>query len=223
MEAFLDRLHARVRANPVLQRFTVFTRLLLAIGYIPPALVKVQGERFTGISIDHPVGFFFEAMYRTGMWWQFLGWAQLAASLLLLVPRTATLGALLYLPITINVFLITVSLHFKGTPVVTGLMLLACVYLLCWDYDRIKAAALSVLAGPPRVPIAWSPLELAGYALGTVAALGAVLWTRRFVSTPVMKACLGLILVAGCMVVWAWARTIVTRRAAASGRPPHPA
>jgi hypothetical protein len=216
MEAFLDRLHARVRANPALQRFTLFTRLLLAIGYIPPALVKVQGERFTGIPISHPVGFFFEAMYRTGMWWQFLGWAQLAASLLLLIPRTATLGALLYLPITINVFLITLSLHFVGTPVVTGLMLLACVYLLCWDYDRIKVAALSVLSGAPRTPIHWSPLELAGYTLGTTAALGVHLWTRRYVPTPVMKVCAVLVLVGGVMVLWAWTRTIITRRAAVS-------
>ena len=95
-------------------------------------------------------------------------------------------------------------------------MMLACVYLLCWDYDRIKVAAASVLSSAPRTPIHWSRLELAGYVLGTTAALGAVLWTRRYVSTPVMKACLVLILVAGCMVVWAWARTIVTRRTAVS-------
>lgn len=74
-ELALDRLHARVRANPLLQRFTVCTRILLAVGFIPPSLVKIQGERFTTMPVEHPVGFFSEAMYRTGAHWNFIGWA----------------------------------------------------------------------------------------------------------------------------------------------------
>lgn len=53
-------------------------------------------------------------------------------------PRTATIGALVYFPLILNIFVITVSLHFRGTPFITGLMLLASIYLLCWDYDKLK-------------------------------------------------------------------------------------
>jgi hypothetical protein len=180
-ELALDRLHARVRANPLLQRFTVCTRILLAVGFIPPSLVKIQGERFTTMPIEHPVGFFFEAMYRTGAYWSFIGWAQLAGAALLLHPRTATLGALLFFPIILNIFAITVSMHFAGTWVITGLMLLACTYLLCWDYDRFKP----LLWAPARPARALAPrvrtLERIAYGVMTVSALGVTLMIRGYV------------------------------------------
>ncbi len=134
----LDRAHARARGERFLRIFTVVTRILLALGFIPSGLTKVLGDRFTILGIDNPVGFFFEAMYRTGYYWRFLGLCQLVAALLLLVPRTATVGALVYFPLILNIFVITVALDFRGTPVITGLMLLANIYLLCWDYDKLK-------------------------------------------------------------------------------------
>ncbi|HEY9403739.1 MAG TPA: DoxX family membrane protein [Pyrinomonadaceae bacterium] len=134
----LDRAHARVRRARLLRIFTVFTRILLALGFIPSGITKVLGNRFTILDLDNPVGFFFEAMYRTGFYWRFLGLCQLAAALLLLIPRTATIGALVYFPLILNIFVITVSLDFRGTPFITGLMLLANIYLLCWDYDKLK-------------------------------------------------------------------------------------
>jgi uncharacterized membrane protein YphA (DoxX/SURF4 family) len=130
--------HSRVRQNKLLRIFTVFTRVLLAIGFIPSGITKLLGNRFTILGTDDPVGFFFEALYRTGFYWRFLGICQLAAALLLLIPKTATLGALVYFPLILNIFVITVSMHFTGTPIITGMMLLASIYLLCWDYDKLK-------------------------------------------------------------------------------------
>jgi uncharacterized membrane protein YphA (DoxX/SURF4 family) len=121
-----------------LRVFTVCTRILLALGFLPSGLTKVLGNRFTVLGVDNPVGFFFEAMYRTGFYWRFIGLCQLVAALLLVIPRTATLGALVYFPLILNIFVITLSLHFQGTPVITGLMLLANLYLLCWDHDKLK-------------------------------------------------------------------------------------
>lgn len=118
--------------------FTWFTRILLAMAFVPSGLKKVLGERFTVLAIGHPVGFFFEALYRTGFYWHFLGFVQLFVAVLLLIPRTTTLGALLYLPVAVNIFCIVVSMHFIGTPVVAGLMLLANLYLLLWDYPKIS-------------------------------------------------------------------------------------
>jgi uncharacterized membrane protein YphA (DoxX/SURF4 family) len=137
-QSVLERAHARIRREKLLRIFTVFTRILLALGFTPSGITKVLGNRFTILGIDNPVGFFFEAMYRTGFYWRFLGLCQLAAALLLLIPRTATIGALVYFPLILNIFVITVSLDFRGTPIITGLMLLANIYLLCWDYDKLK-------------------------------------------------------------------------------------
>ena len=134
----LDRAHAAARRSRWLRVFTVLTRVLLAVGFIPSGLTKVLGNRFTRLGLDSPVGFFFEALYRTGFYWRFLGLCQLAAAALLLVPRTATLGAVFYFALILNIFVITVSVGFTGTPFITGLMLLASIYLLCWDYDRLK-------------------------------------------------------------------------------------
>lgn len=138
MSLSLDQLHARVKRNRLLKIFTVFTRILLALAFLPSGLTKVLGNRFTVLGIDDPVGFFFEALYRTGFYWRFLGICQLTVALLLVIPRTATLGALAYFPLILNIFVITVSMGFRGTPVITGLMLLASIYLLCWDYDKLK-------------------------------------------------------------------------------------
>lgn len=132
--SFMDVLHSR-RAARV---FTWLTRALLAIAFIPSGLVKLQGERFTRLGIDTQVGFFFEALYRAGFYWNFLGAAQLLAAALLLIPRTRILGAAIYFPIVLNVFLITWSMHFQGTPFVTGLMLLGSIWLLLWDVRSIR-------------------------------------------------------------------------------------
>lgn len=134
----IDQLHERVQQNRWLRAFTWFTRIIIALAFVPSGLTKVLGHRFTVLGVDNPVGFFFEALYRTGFYWRFLGLCQLAAAVLLVIPRTATIGALMFFPLILNIFVITVSLHFQGTPVITGLMLLANVYLLCWDYDKLK-------------------------------------------------------------------------------------
>lgn len=115
------------------------TRILLCLGFLPSGLKKVLGEPFTILSPETPVGYFFDALHRAGFYYEFIGWAQITAALLLLFPRTAPLGAVLYFPIILNIWVITVAMHFRGTWVITSLMLLATTYLLCWEYDRLKA------------------------------------------------------------------------------------
>ena len=126
--------------------FTWFTRILLALAFLPSGLKKAMGLRFTTLNISDPVGFFFEALYRTGMYWNFLGIMQLLSAALLLIPRTATLGALLYFPIAVNILVIVTAMHFTGTPVVAGLMLLANLYLLLWDYPKFKKIAAVIFS-----------------------------------------------------------------------------
>lgn len=132
------RWQRRARSHALLYRFTLATRILLAVGFIPTGMVKLLGRRFTTMSPAYPIGAFFETLYQSGPYWHFIGLAQVLAGICVLVPATATLGALLFFPIMLNIFVITLSYDFHFTPVVTGLMLLAGLYLLCWDYDRLR-------------------------------------------------------------------------------------
>jgi uncharacterized membrane protein YphA (DoxX/SURF4 family) len=126
------------KSNKWFHYFTVFCRISLAIGFIISGIVKIKGERFaSGLSVNHPLGHYLQALYLTGYYYTFIGVAQLLIALLLLIPRTALLGALMYFPIILNICILTYAVRFEGTRITT-IMLLANIYLLCWDYDRIK-------------------------------------------------------------------------------------
>jgi hypothetical protein len=145
----LSRLHRWVTAQPILRVFTILVRVLLVLAFVPSGLVKIMGEPFTTLPVSDPVGYFFAGFFSAPGYYRFVGVAQWAAAGLLLIPRTAMLGAALYLPIIVNIFAITLAIgpSIAGTRVVTGAMVCANVYLLCWDWDRWK----HIFATPPRV------------------------------------------------------------------------
>ena len=101
----IEKLHNRIYNKRLFVFFTWGTRILLFLAFLPSGLKKVLGERFTILGIDTPVGFFFEGLYRTGLYWNFLGFMQLLVGVMLLIPRTTFFGAILYLPIIINIFI----------------------------------------------------------------------------------------------------------------------
>jgi len=136
--ATIDDLYDECKRNRWMRYFAVFCRVALALGFIPSGIVKVMGERFTGLPPNHPLGHYFDALQLTGFYYTFIGVGQLTAALLLLIPRTTLLGAMLYFPIIFNICVLTYATRFEGTRIAT-LMLLASVYLLVWDYDRLKS------------------------------------------------------------------------------------
>ena len=102
-------------------------------------MVKIAGERFaSGLSDVHPMGAYLEALHHTGYYYTFIGITQVAAAILLLIPRTVTLGALLYFPIIVNIWLLSYAVRFEGSIVTSPLMVLANLYLLVWNYDRLR-------------------------------------------------------------------------------------
>lgn len=203
----LDALHAWVRNFPVLQRFTVFTRLLLGVGFIAPGLTKALGNRFTTISTDNPIGYFFEAMYQTGFYWRFIGAAQVVAAILTLIPRTTTWGAICFFPIILNIFVITISMNFAGTPFVTGLMLLANLYLLCWDYHKFKPVLFQhPTPAPAFVEATPHWVERVGYGLVLVTSLTVLFFIRGLLHLPTTLR-LSLLLMGflgGLMILTGW-------------------
>jgi uncharacterized membrane protein YphA (DoxX/SURF4 family) len=135
----LDQIHAQARQNRWLWYFSIFCRLVLVLGFIPSGIVKISGERFAaGLSVNHPMGHYLEALHHTGYYYTFIGIVQLMAALLLLFPRTVTLGAMLYLPIILNICILSFAVRFEGSYLTAPLMVLANLYVLFWNYDRIK-------------------------------------------------------------------------------------
>jgi len=55
-----------------------------------------------------------------------------------LTQRYSKLGAAAFYSIILNIFVITLSYEFGGTPLITGLMLLANTLLLLWDWNSFR-------------------------------------------------------------------------------------
>ncbi|WP_291724325.1 hypothetical protein [Bernardetia sp.] len=125
-----------------LQIFIIYTRYLIGGTFVFASLIKIKGLRFTTNSgADAPIDsawHFFETMYQSGLYWQFLGFGQLVAGFFLMTQRYSKLGAALFYPIILNVFVITLSYEFGATPLITGLMLLANTVLLFWEWNSLR-------------------------------------------------------------------------------------
>src|SRR6476659_9107379 len=133
-----NQIYYEAKGNKWYHYFAVFCRIVLALAFIISAIVKIKGERFAaGLPVNNPMGHYLEALYYTEYYYTFIGISQLIIALLLLIPRTALLGALMYFPIILNICILTYAVRFEGTRGTT-FMLLANLYLLCWDYNRIK-------------------------------------------------------------------------------------
>lgn len=138
----LTSIYFRIRSYYTLNLLVWLTRYLLGFAFIPSGMKKVLGQRFTSIGIENPIGYFFEAMFRTGMYWNFLGWGQLIAAILMMTQKFSTMGNIIYFFIITNIFFITVSMHFTGTWFIALLMLFASTCLLLWDANRLQYIVL---------------------------------------------------------------------------------
>lgn len=138
MERFLFRL----KSIKIFQLFTIFVRYLLGSAFVWASILKIRGVRFTPQSAEHaPINslpHLLEAMYRSGFYWHFIGWAQFTAGLLLMSQIFSTLGAVMYFPIMLSIFILTTYFQSPGILGVTSLMLIANIYLLLWDWNRLK-------------------------------------------------------------------------------------
>lgn len=198
LENLLDSIHASMTHRWYLQLFTVFTRILLAVGFIPPSYKKIINVPFTILPDSNPVGHYFNALYQTGFYYQFIGWGQMIAAILLLFPRTAHLGALMFLPIIVNIAVLTTSVGFVGTWLITILMAFAATWLVAWDYDRLKP----IFFAKRKQPTQKLPLQLlavpAFFALGGLAMGG--LWAAirlgnfgNYYAVAGILGCIGLV------------------------------
>lgn len=129
-----------------LQVFTIYLRYLIGGAFIIAAIGmgKLDGNSNLLNSMAQPIQNlqpiqqFFRVMTESGLYWRFIGWTQIFAGVLLITQRFAKSGALIFFGMISNIFIITLSYDFRGTPIITGLMLLASIYLLLWDARSLQ-------------------------------------------------------------------------------------
>lgn len=134
----LEKIYYEAKSDKWFRGFAVFCRIALAASFLPAGFVKIMGERFAaGLPTNNPLGHYFDALYLTGYYYTFIGVVQAIIAILLLIPRTSLLGALMYFPVILNICVLSYATRFNGTRLTT-MLVLACLYLLVWYYDRIK-------------------------------------------------------------------------------------
>ncbi len=129
------------KQNAFAQIFTIYLRYLIGGAFVLAALGmgKFSGnlppdkESYPLDSIEN----MFQTFRYAGVYF-LIGCMQILAGFLLLTQRFAILGAVIFFPIIVGIFVITMSYNFGITRIITGLMLLANVYLLLWDFKTLR-------------------------------------------------------------------------------------
>ncbi|MBE7171557.1 MAG: DoxX family protein [Williamsia sp.] len=153
----IEEIYWEAKSDKWFQGFAVFCRVALAASFLPAGYVKIMGERFaSGLPSNNPLGHYFDALHLTGYYYTFIGIIQIITAVLLLIPRTSLLGALMYFPVILNICVLTYATRFDGTRLVT-MMVLASLFLLTWNYDRLKPVLLLKQPGTDP-PILKKPL-----------------------------------------------------------------
>lgn len=134
----------RLRKQKLFKLMFWLTRISMGLGFIGSGVRKLPGVKFTALPVDNAVGYFFEAMYQTGFYWNIIGLIQIVLGIAIFFNRAVVISSLLMMPITINIFLVSVALNMQGTPLITSAMVLANLVLLFWNYENY----LSIIQKP---------------------------------------------------------------------------
>ncbi len=103
---------------------------------------------------------------------------------------------------------ITLSVGFQGTSYITAMMLVASLFLLCWDWNRLRAIVFEPTQRPVALPAPTPLIEKSGYVVGTVAALVVSFATRGLAPMSALLPMLGVGLVAVVLVLVGWMQTV---------------
>ncbi len=120
--------------------FIIGIRVFLGLIFFTSGMAKIyyqQGSGFPGLI--GPV-WLEERLVQYGLdlFARFVAYSQVMVGLLLLTQRFATLGAVMLFPIILNIFVVTVSLKWQGTPYVNFFLLSLNAILLTHDFHKLK-------------------------------------------------------------------------------------
>ena len=113
-------------------------RIGMGITFILSGTKKLPGIKFTALPLENPVGSYFNAMYETGFYWNFIGYFQILIGLFIFFNRFVVISILSMMPVTINIFLVSIALNMRGTPIITTAMVLGNLFLLLWHFKNYK-------------------------------------------------------------------------------------
>jgi uncharacterized membrane protein YphA (DoxX/SURF4 family) len=144
----------RLREKRWINLFIVNLRIVLGFAFVPAGLKKVLGQPFTDPQSTGAFHELLHAFHATGVFYQFVGLAQLTIAVLLMTQRFATLGALMAVPVFATIAVFCWSTKALFTAVMVTLMLLASVTLALWDFDKWRGIfrADGVAPEPTRPP-----------------------------------------------------------------------
>ena len=125
-----------IKGKSIIKFFYWCVRAGMGLTFILSGIRKLPGIKFTELPLSNPVGSFFHAMHETGFYWNFIGYFQIAVGILIFFNRFVVVSSLLMMPVTVNIFLVSITLHMKGTPLITSAMILGNIFLLLWHYKN---------------------------------------------------------------------------------------
>jgi uncharacterized membrane protein YphA (DoxX/SURF4 family) len=136
------------------------------------------------------------------LWGEFVAWSQVIIGFLLMSQRFATLGAIMSLPLILNIFVITVSLDFKGTPYLNAFLIALNLFLLAADYHKLKFLFIDDVSEFRPVPLrrrCWQADLLWVGALALCLAAGSFHEFNRSMTFALSFAGLAVMLAAGAL------------------------
>ncbi|HRH42478.1 MAG TPA: hypothetical protein PKY82_12700 [Pyrinomonadaceae bacterium] len=143
----MEKFIFKIKQIAIFQLFTIFLRYLLGSAFVWASILKLKGIRFTPFSGENsPINslpHLLESMYQSGFYWHFIGVGQIVAGFLLMSQIFSTLGAIAYFPIILNIVVLTTYFDSPGILAITSLMFLANIYLLFWDWNKLKFVVLN--------------------------------------------------------------------------------
>lgn len=139
--------------DKLLKFIVVGIRFLLGFIFLTTSMNKLTNAQFVIISIFPMSLEAIVAPYGLGLWGRFVAWAQLVIGLLLLSQRFGTLGAIMLVPMLANIFFVTVSLEFIGTPYLVAFLLMLNLILLAAEYSKLKFIFFDRAIQVPDIPL----------------------------------------------------------------------
>lgn len=112
-------------------------RIFLGLIFFTSGMAKLYHGAFPGIIgpvwLEEKL-----AVYGLGLFARFVAYSQVIIGLLLLTQRFATLGAIMLFPMLLNIWIVTISLEWRGTPYVNFVLLSLNLILLLADFHKLK-------------------------------------------------------------------------------------
>ncbi|MEO9871688.1 DoxX family membrane protein [Ekhidna sp.] len=125
-----------LRERKLLIFFYWSVRIGMGLTFIISGTRKLPGVKFTILPPTNPIGYYFDAMHQTGFYWNFIGYFQIVIGILVFFNRFVVVSSLLMMPVTVNIFLISIALKMQGTPIITSMMVLGNCFLIAWNYEN---------------------------------------------------------------------------------------